>query len=230
MRDNNQNTITKEFLSIKTEEAQAVYRVYVNGVKQNKTPEEIQLDLTNFLITEYDLTTSVASSVSARIYENFSSGIFQESLIDDIVSTSINTEVEHSLPHIKISLEDYQKFIEFTQADPEITLPLKKLLFSFIVFYRRNYHPSGWIKYDKKNIFYLAGANKMPITQQEKMTNYLHTHYGLNMRVVGSNQPTPCYTMSWLQEQPPVGSTNNPFITLGLLTPSDLTKIIEKTK
>jgi uncharacterized membrane protein len=225
--------ITKEFFEVKPEEAKEVYKIYVDDIVLMKTVQQIQSDISFLLISKYKIPQIVGESAAARIYENFSSGVFQETLIDDIVSSSLNFEFDYVQPKIRITAEDYKKYTELIQTDPEITLQAKKLLFAFVVYYRYNYHPKGWIKYDKKdkkNIFFLAGAQTLSTSQQEQLTTYLHTHYELNMQVKGSNNPIPCYNLPWLQDQPLAGSTDNPFLTLGNLTSEDLTKIVEKIK
>lgn len=224
------NRIEKEFFEIKSEESKQLYNIYKTCVSDNRGREATITAISSFLQSSYDISAQIADAVAARVFDNFYSGSFQETLLDNIILASDQTASTErpSSPDAIVSLEDYKKFEEFIAADTEATPSIKKLLLSFIIFYRLNYHPSGWIKYDKKNIFYLAGISKLSTAQQEKMTNYLHSHYGLNMRVVGSNQPTTCYNMYWLQDQPPVGSVNNPMITLGKLTPEDIGKIVTK--
>lgn len=227
---------------MKSNETQAVYAVYVAAKDLNKTPEEIKTELITFLQKRYNFSATSAKKVVSNLYNSFSKGEFQKSIIDpassknsspspDFVdSPSFSQAVVSESSNIMLTSQDFQKFVELTQADPEITPEIKKLLLSFIIFYRRNFHPSGWIRYDRKNIFYLAGANLYSVSQQEKMTKFLHERYALNMRVVGSNQPTPCYGFSWLQEQPLPGTPNNPYLTLAPLTPEGLESVIKKIK
>lgn len=227
---------------MKTNEIQAVYAVYIAAKDLNKTPEEIKTELITFLQKRYNFSATSAKKVVSNLYNSFSKGEFQKSIIDPASSKnsspspdfadspSSSQTVPSESSNIMLTSQDFQKFVELTQADPEITPEIKKLLLSFIIFYRRNFHPSGWIRYDRKNIFYLAGANLYSVSQQEKMTKFLHERYALNMRVVGSNQPTPCYGFSWLQEQPLPGTPNNPYLTLAPLTPEGLESVIKKIK
>lgn len=227
---------------MKPNETQAVYAVYVAAKDLNKTPEEIKTELITFLQKRYNFSATSAKKVVSNLYNSFSKGEFQKSIIDPTSSKnsspspdfadspSSSQTVPSESSNIMLTSQDFQKFVELTQADPEITPEIKKLLLSFIIFYRRNFHPSGWIRYDRKNIFYLAGANLYSVSQQEKMTKFLHERYALNMRVVGSNQPTPCYGFSWLQEQPLPGTPNNPYLTLAPLTPEGLESVIKKIK
>ena len=240
MKNSSTNQISKEFLDMKSNETQAVYAVYMAAKDLNKTPEEIKSELNTFLQKRYNFSVTSAKKVVSNLYNSFSKGEFQKTIIDSpsskpsssspdfIDTTSSSHEVPSESSNIMLTSQDFQKFVELTQADSEITPEIKKLLLSFIVFYRRNFHPSGWIRYDRKNIFYLAGANLYSVSQQERMTKFLHERYALNMRVVGSNQPTPCYGFSWLQEQPLPGTPNNPYLTLAPLTPEGLESIIKK--
>ena len=85
--------------------------------------------------------------------------------------------------------------------------PVADLLVAFTAHALSNYHPSGWIKYDKKAIISLARLGKLSMAEQEKLTQQLHSSFGINMRVVGSAQPIPCYALPWLsspQENTPV--------------------------
>ena len=85
--------------------------------------------------------------------------------------------------------------------------PIVNLMVAFTAHALSNYHPSGWIKYDKKEIIALARLTKLTSAEQEKLTQALHSSFGVDMRVVGSAQPIPCYALPWLsspQENTPV--------------------------
>ena len=90
--------------------------------------------------------------------------------------------------------------------------PAADLLVAFTAHALSNYHPSGWIKYDKKAIIALARLSKLPMSEQEKLTQQLHFSFGIDMRVVGSAQPIPCYALPWLS--PP--KENTPVHLMGL--------------
>ena len=63
------------------------------------------------------------------------------------------------------------------------------------------YHPGGWIRYDRKWILAAAGLDTAPIPTQEAAIRYLHDHGDLSMKVVGSNQPIPCYKLACLTQE-----------------------------
>ena len=91
--------------------------------------------------------------------------------------------------------------------------------------YRRNFHKSGWVRYDKKLVFYLAGLQDLPVKESEELTQYLHQEYGFDMQVVGSNSPIPCFKMDWLFDQPQPGSHINAFLEYGDFSPETIVQI-----
>lgn len=99
---------------------------------------------------------------------------------------------------------------------------VQRLVLAFLLYYHANYHPSGWIRYDKKSIFYLANCQKLPTSLQENLTRYIHTTYNLNMRVVGSNQPIPCYSLDWAKPEPDDSGIEDTPDILGELSPEFL--------
>lgn len=219
----------KEFFKMQSQEFQDAFLFYTSLVSPTSpsdpipSSEEVTAALSSWLSTNYGFTPSAAKSCAAHLQAQFSLPETRAALLD-----SPPHPLSPEKPKITVSLEDYQKFMEMVQGDPEATPQIKALLLSFIIFYRRNYHPTGWVRYDKKNIFYLAGISKISTARQEKLTTYLHNHYDLNMQVIGSNQPIPCYNLSWLQAQPLPGSASNPMITLGDLAPETVKTIVSK--
>lgn len=232
---------TKEFLNLKSREAQKLFEVYISGTNSGKSPKIIKGDIQETLVQAFGIPLDIASSVAPEIYDRCASGTFQKTVIEsedkDAAAAPEDALAAEGAPKattaeatmIKISLKDYQYFTEFCHSLSGFSKQCKALLLSLIVFYRYNYHPSNWVHYDRKNIFYLAGLHMKTAEQQGALTQYLHRFCGLNMRVVGSNQPIVCYDFSWMHEEPPIGE-NNPMITLGALTPPSLRSVIEKVE
>ena len=125
------------------------------------------------------------------------------------------------------------------QEDPQVA----RLLVAFATYARAYPHSSNWIHYDKKTIMYLAGLDKLRVQEQQSLTNYLHEHYSLNMQVVGSTQPIPCFRFEWQASQPRVSTLvdedgvvivkeddtpANPLIILGPLTPTTISTYVEQ--
>ena len=223
------------FLKLYPDEIQHVYAIFKKGVSLSLPRAEVEKNIAAFIQERYSLKAPVSQPAASSIYDQLSSPDFQESLInDDSAALTADTTIPRKTTKIVLSLEDYQRYVETTQTC-EIFAPthaqsaaLKSLLLAFVCFYRRSHHPTGWIRYDKKNIFYLAGLTKISSAQQEKLTAALHAHCGLDMRVVGSNQPIPCFTISWLRDQPIAGTTDNPLLTLSDMSPEGIQEIISK--
>lgn len=98
----------------------------------------------------------------------------------------------------------------------------RRLLVAFAAWDRANPHPSGWIRYDRAAIMCLAGLTHLRPSEQEALTQLLHRSHGLDMQVVGSNSPIPCFRLSWLEEEPPIGSPANPAQDMGPLAPASV--------
>lgn len=96
----------------------------------------------------------------------------------------------------------------------------RRLLVAFAAWDRAHPHPSGWIRYDRQAIMCLAGLTGLRPSEQEALTQLLHRSYGLDMQVVGSNSPIPCFRLSWMEEEP-IGQSN-PIQDVGPLAPASV--------
>lgn len=228
------NCPPREFLELQSPEIQFLYSVYKDCLKQKLSIADIRAAITTTLVEKYEFSQNMALTIFNEIMHFFSSPQFTDTYITTItdeetltkIATQLNKKI--SVPRISLTLKDYERFTEKTSIDTEMTNQLKRLLLSFIVFYRDNYHSTGWVRYDRNNIFYLAGLSKLSSKQQEKMVNYLHLNYNLDMRVVGSTQPIPCYKIDWLYDQENVGKMSNPFLSFGPMSPQNLKAVIDK--
>ena len=97
----------------------------------------------------------------------------------------------------------------------------RRLLVAFAAWGRAHPHPSGWIRCDRPAIMLLAGLSGLRPSEQEALTQLLHRSYGLDMQVVGSNSPIPCFRLSWLEEEEPIGPSN-PLQDIGPLSPASV--------
>ena len=232
------NSPPKEFLDLQTQELRMIYEAYKEIVTSEDfsallTPEEqtdyIQKQLAEKFSSSFSFPASVAEQISARVVKLFPRLQDIETQFIINTQTNTNTDTQPQTPTIFITLKDYERFMEKIQlSNIPPTDQLKSLLFSFMVFYRDNYHPTGWVRYDRKNIFYLAGLSTLSAQKQEKLVNKLHDHFGLDMRVVGSNQPIPCFKINWLYDQDDVSTPQNPLLSFGPFTPKNLKQIIAK--
>lgn len=222
----------REFLELQTPEIQFLYSVYRDCLKQKLSIADIRATMIKTLVEKYEFTQTIALTIFNEIMHFFSSPRFTDTYINTITDeetlTKIVAHLNKKIPRISLTLKDYERFTEKTSIDDQMTNQLKRLLLSFIVFYRDNYHSTGWVRYDRNNIFYLAGLSKLSSKQQEKLVNYLHLNYNLDMRVVGSTQPIPCYKIDWLYDQENVGKMSNPFLSFGPMSPQNLKSIIDK--
>lgn len=57
-------------------------------------------------------------------------------------------------------------------------------------------HASGWIRYEREAIFRQAGLANLPEADKEDLTRILRQDGFLEMRVVGSNEPIPCFRVA----------------------------------
>lgn len=103
----------------------------------------------------------------------------------------------------------------------------RRLLVAFAAWNRAHPHPSGWIRYDRPAIMCLAGLSGLRPSEQEALTQLLHRSYGLDMQVVGSNSPIPCFRLSWLAEEEPTGQSN-PIQDVGPLAPASVSYAVRE--
>lgn len=103
----------------------------------------------------------------------------------------------------------------------ESSYDARRLLVAFAAWDRAHPHPSGWVRYDRPAIMCLAGLSGLRPSEQEALTQLLHRSYGLDMQVVGSNSPIPCFRLSWMEEEPLIGQSN-PTQDIGPLTPTSI--------
>ena len=129
-----------------------------------------------------------------------------------------------------LSVLDIKELKTFALQDPNNRTALK-LLVAFAIYARANPHPSHWIKYDRATIFFLAGLQKLKTSEQERLTKYLHEYYNLNMQVVGSNTPIPCFKIKWMAEQinPFAQDTSNPLVDVGNYSPITVSRLMQNT-
>lgn len=129
-----------------------------------------------------------------------------------------------------LSVLDIKELKTFALQDTDNRAAIR-LLVAFAIYARANPHPSHWIKYDRATIFFLAGLQELKTSEQERLTKYLHEYYNLNMQVVGSNTPLPCFKLKWMAEQPNpfVEDTSNPLVAVGNYSPASISHLMQNT-
>lgn len=233
--------IPTDFFNLKSREFKDLYYLYLDLCVAKSSRQEIIHALSESMKVSFSFPDSVATPVAKILYEKFSSPSFETSFCDlyetqkkitpfkKPISKGEEDETPIEQQKYFISSLDYERFQKMTSLDPHISAPIKHLLLALMSVYRRNFHHSGWIKYDRKTIFYLAGLQGLPVKEAEELTNYIHQEYGFEMQVVGSNSPIPCFKFAWMFDQPQPGSHVNPFLDFGPLSPETITQISSGT-
>ena len=205
----------KQFMQLQPRKWKAIYALYLQST--DASPEEQLEIIKNYLISE-GFSEEQASSISSTLIKTF---------VPELTDTFVENDSDPDTSEAKLSLQDIRLLKEklLHEPSPEI----KRLLVSFLVYARANPHPSFWIKYDRKVINFLASLQKLKVSEQILLTNQLHSSYNLDMQVVGSNQPIPCFRISWQAEQEPVPDTpDNPLVLLGPLNPATIKSFAEQ--
>lgn len=221
----------KDFIQLQPQMWQKLYNQYISLSGQTNNTDEILSALIDTLSQIFH--SEIASTIAQKVYSSFSSSSFplkfynasedNTSGSEDIVSKNI----KYILPRAQLSLYDINILKEKMkdESDPAIAC----LLVSLLVYARANPHHSNWIKYDRKVIMFLSSLTKKKISLQTYLTNKLHNLYNVNMRVIGSSQPIPCFNIAWHDDQPPVNSPENPLIDIGSVEPETISKFVLTT-
>ena len=197
------------FLALKTPEFAACFKAYKEFARTaSPNSPEFFTQMRAFIAKTLALPESNKSfdAVLDSITKSFISKIATASdgsvfFLDDVPSTS-DSAGDNSPRLAYLTEKDLETFELLTSQDPQVTPYLKRLLLALIIYYRRNFHHSGWVRYAREEIFFLASLQDMPPKTKEELTQHLFQEYGFALRVIGSNNPIPCYKIDWLFEQP----------------------------
>ncbi len=203
----------KQFLQLQPRKWKEIYSIYFNSLDME--PSERTRVIEQHLISN-GFTEENAVAFAADLVKSF--GSIQDSFED--ANSSTTTQEAY------LTLQDIRLLKEKTLHEPSIEV--KKLLVAYMVYARANPHHSNWIKSDKKVIIFLASLEKLKVSEQIYLTNQLHNIYNLNMQVVGSTQPIPCFQISWQADQDPIDEVKNPLVLLGPLNPATIKSFAEQ--
>lgn len=103
---------------------------------------------------------------------------------------------------LTVPLDHYITLYELKPADQKKLnhSNLCKLLLSMISITRSFPHKNGWIRFDsniKSLTLIKAGLPKLSSKLTSSMLTIFHDYCGLDMRVVGSKNPVPCFRFTW---------------------------------
>lgn len=208
-----------EFTELKPKVWQTLHATYESLLSSSSTPDQVlaalAADLPQFGFSEGD-----SSRIAAAFMKSFDS--IRDALALNEADPSVPDYESAASPSGKLRLTLSEQDISCMKAilADEPSYDARRLLVAFAAWDRANYHHTGWIRYDRQSIMCLAGLSSLRPRDQEALTQHLHREYGLDMQVVGSNSPIPCFRLSWLEEEPPVGDPSNQLLDLGPLSPS----------
>lgn len=198
----------RTFLEIQPTLWQSLYLLFRESATANLTSTEIISRISTTLI-QYGFTEDLAEITASEFFAM---------LYDRVASTTSPLYYEESEDaHAYIGYMDIHDLLCKTtdERDERIT----RLLLSLIVYARTYPHPSGWIRFDRREILHMAGLSRLSSREQDILTSQLHFQYGFDMQVVGSTQPIPCFRINWLS---PADETENPLVDIGRFLPQTL--------
>lgn len=225
-----------EFLGLQSQEFRDLYAFYRELLPNGLSQKELTVSLAARIADSYGLPSSASSKIASIVLSAFSSPSFSSLFLDcddcgrgsSPISAPGAVSDSPSFPirpnHAFILQSDAAAFRSLTSVDPHSSPELRCLLLSFLISYRRNWHPKGWVRYDRRAIMYMAGLSSASSKKQESLTSYLHQEYGLDMQVIGSNSPIPCFLFPWAKEHPE--SPANPRIDLGPCSPASVSSAV----
>jgi len=195
----------KTFLEIQPKLWQSLYLLFRDN--KDLSSQEI-ISKISTVLQQYGFDPTLAELTAAEFFAL---------LYDRVVTTTDSPyyeEAEHD--HAYLAYMDIHDlgYKLHEETDPRIA----RLLLSLIVYARTYPHPSNWIRFDRREIFHMAGLLKLSSREQDVLTYRLHSAYGFDMQVVGSTQPIPCFRINWLT---PI-TDDNPLIDIGRFLPQTL--------
>lgn len=208
-----------EFTELKPKIWQTLHATYESLSASSSAPGQVlaalAADLTRFGFSEGD-----SARIAAAFMKSFDS--IRGALALNEADPSVPDYESAASPSGKLRLALTEQDVSCMRAilADEPSYDARRLLVAFAAWDRANYHRTGWIRYDRQSIMCLAGLSGLRPRDQEALTQRLHRGCGLDMQVVGSNSPIPCFRLSWLEEEPPTCDPSNPLIDLGPLSPS----------
>jgi hypothetical protein len=210
-----------QFLDLEPTKFQELYSLFT-PLKDTTSSQEIKEALASH-ISSWGIPQKTAQQISSAFYTHYCSTSATAPAPAFLSAAAPTSEA-------LISRQDLEYYIAALNTDPDLPLQIRRALLTFAVFYRRNYHPKKWVRYDRKSILFLAGLSDMSSSSQEELMTTLHKDFGFELRVIGSKSPVSCFYFEWMAEQPFPGlDPSNPLIDLGPYTPQTIADAANKT-
>lgn len=104
-------------------------------------------------------------------------------------------KVEHHIDPLRLSDGDLREL--GARLEQEGNRQIREFIIVLAAFAKAHPHPNGWIKYERNVLFEACGMDKLKSSEAAEITTKAHDSYGMEMRVIGSNDPIPCYMLTW---------------------------------
>ena len=208
-----------EFTELKPKIWQTLHATHESLSSSSSTPAEVLAALTADL-ARFGFSEEDSAKIASAFKKSFDA--IHDALACGYADPSVPEYESAASPSGKLRLTLTEQDVSCMKAilADEPSYDARRLLVAFAAWDRANPHHTGWIRYDRQSIMCLAGLSGLRPRDQEALTQHLHREYGLDMQVVGSNSPIPCFRLSWLEEEPPIGDPSNKPLDLGPLSPS----------
>lgn len=209
-----------QFLDLEPAKFQELYSLFTT--LKDTSPQETKEALAS-RVSSWGIPQKTAQQISSAFYTHYCSAS---------TATTAPAFLSAAAPtsDALISRQDLEYYIAALNTDPDLPLQIRRALLTFAVFYRRNYHPKKWVRYDRKSILFLAGLSDMSSSSQEELMTTLHKDFGFELRVIGSKSPVSCFYFEWMAEQPFPGlDPSNPLVDLGPYAPQTIAAAANKT-
>ena len=219
--------VNEHLIKILPKESQQAFSFYKALRDDNinyPTPLDKKQAFSNWLALEYNFPDTVLDKIATHLSESYENAL-SSSNEDPINSIDVSK-------NLYLTLEDICFISNAVQNDKDkYSVDLFKLLTAYAAHARANPHPKQWIKCDAKDknfIFFLASCSNIGAKEKEILTNTLHLVYNMNMRVIGSNQPTPCFRFEWQVQQSSPEDPENELVSIGPISPQTINSFISQ--
>lgn len=180
------------------------------------TPEDQRKTQIEAVLMKYDFSQEQASMTVNKVLELLAYQLEQ-------IKTQADLEIDPLNAVLTKQDITYLKDVLSQEESKEVI----RLVVTFAIYARKHPHYSNWIRFDKKEVLYVASLQKLSAKDFRAVSTVAHDKYGLSMQVVGSKQPIPCFQLSWQITQQI--TDENPLIPVTEYTPDGIKSFITQT-